>query len=194
MSTAMQHEDDEVGLNEPVQMDSIENQQTNDVLPAGRKVHMRIVSAKIRVNYDDKEDKEKGNVKRLAVQYAVGPDGYPDGNEYEGKLANRRLFIDYVIAFTSGDGVRESDWWKNQARGPVKELFSALGIALNPPPPINQEFLEDLADREIFVDVLVKPRQRKTDRVNDKGKPVYENTGEDENDVKNHRAVGEHEA
>jgi len=191
MATAMQHdEEDDVSLNEPVVMDSIENQETSDVLPASRKVLLVIKKAKIRTNYDDKDDKSAGNVKRLSVQYAVGDDG-TDG---EGKNKNRRLFIDYVIAFTSGDGVRESDWWKTKARGPVKELFTALGIGLNPPPPIDQDFLESLEDREIFADIIVKERQQKTDQVNEKGKPIYKNTGEQENDLRNHRKVGDHEA
>jgi hypothetical protein len=184
VSTAYSMEDD-IDLNEPIQMDDISTQETSDVLEPARRVRFEIKTAKIRTRYDDENDKSGGYVKRLVLQVAIGPDGVDN----EGGSANRRLFPEYVIAFSSGDGVRDSEWWKKKARGPVKELFAALGIELNPPPPIDQDFLDGLVSREFVADIIKREIERKTDRVNEKGKTVYEKTGEFANELRNHRSV-----
>jgi hypothetical protein len=188
MATNYSQADDDSGvdINEPIQMDDISGQETTDVLEPARRVPLEIKAAKIRTRYDDENDKSGGYVKRLSLQVAVGADGV-DG---EGTSANRRLFPEYVIAFSSGDGVRDSDWWKKKARGPVKELFAALGIELNPPPPIDQDFLDSLVSREFRADIKRKPIQKKTDEINPKtNKPVYKDTGDFQNELENHRAV-----
>jgi hypothetical protein len=178
--------EDDVDLNEPIQMDDISSQETTDVLEPANRVAFEIKTAKIRTRYDDENDKSSGYVKRLSLQVAIGPDGV-DG---EGASANRRLFPEYIIAFSSGDGVRDSDWWKKKARGPVKELFAALGFELNPPPPIDQDFLDSLVSRGFVADIKRKPIQKKSDEINPKtGKPLYKDTGDFQNELANHRAA-----
>lgn len=185
MSTAYSMEDD-VDLNEPVVMDDLSDQETTDVLDPARKVTFEIKKATVRTRHDVDGDKSSPYVKRLALQVAVGADG-TDG---EGANANRRLFPEYIIAFTGGDGVRESEWWKKKARGPAKELFTALQFDLKDMPPIDQEFLEGLVGREFIADIKRTPIQKKTDEINPKtGKNVYKDTGDFQNELANHRAV-----
>lgn len=191
MATAMTYEDDQdIDLNEPVEMESLEDQETTDLLAPARKVPFTIIKAQVRTRYDNEGDKSS-YVKRLALQVAVGP----DGTDKEGANANRRLFPEYVIAFTKGDGVRESDWWQKKARGPAKELFAALGYPLDKPPRIDADFLNDeLPGKEFFADIIQREIEQKTDEINEKtGKPVYRKTGEHVNELRNHRRVKAHE-
>jgi hypothetical protein len=189
MSTGYSRADDDsddVDLQEPLIMDDISEQETTDVMERASRVRWEIKKAEIRTNYDDKDDKSAGHVKRLSLQVAVGPDG-TDG---EGAFANRRVFMDYVVAFTKGDGVRESEWWTKKARGPAKELFTALEFDLKEMPPIDKEFLESLVGREFIADLLKREQQDKTDEINPKtGKPLYKNNGTYRNELANHRVA-----
>lgn len=179
--------DDEVDVNEPVLMDDLSDQETSDVMDRASKVRWEIKDAKVRTRYDDENDKSKF-VKRLSLQVAVGP----DGTDQAGANANRRVFMDYIIAFTTDTGVRDSEWWTKKARGPAKELFTALQFDLKNMPPIDAEFLDGLKGREFIADLLKKEQQDKTDEINPKtGKPVYKNNGEFRNELANHRPISE---
>jgi len=179
--------DDEVDLNEPVIMDDLSDQESTDVMERASKVRWEIKEAKVRTRYDDESDKSN-YVKRLSLQVAVGPDGV-DG---AGASANRRVFMDYIIAFTSDTGLRDSEWWKKKARGPAKELFTALQFDLKNMPPIDADFLSDLQGREFIADLVKKEQEEKTDETNPKtGKPLYRKTGEFRNELANHRPVGD---
>lgn len=185
MASNYSMEDDTLDINDAVTFDEgFGEQETSDTLEPARKVRLEIKSAKVRTRYDDESSKENW-VKRLAIQYAIGADGV-DGS---GLNANRRIFMDYIIAFTKGDGIRESEWWTKKARGPAKELITALGFDPKQPPVIDQEFLDGLGGREIVGDIIKREQEQKTDEVNDKGKAVYRKTGEFTNELRNHRSV-----
>ena len=185
MSTSFAMEE-EADINEPVLMDDLSDQESSDVMERAPKVRWEIKKAEVRTRYDNEGDKSN-YVKRLSLQVAVGPDG-TDG---AGLNANRRVFMDYIIAFTSGDGLRDSDWWKKRARGPAKELFTALQFDLKNLPTIDADFLSDLQGREFIADLVKKEQEEKTDQFNEKGKPVYRKTGEYRNELANHRPVSD---
>lgn len=186
MSVSFAMEEDDVNINDPIVMDDLSDQESGDVMERASKVRWEIKKAEIRTTYDDKQDKSAGHVKRLSLQVAVGPDG-TDG---EGTNANRRVFSDYVVAFTKGDGVRDSEWWTKKARGPAKELFTALEFDLKNMPPIDAEFLDSLVGREFIADLLKREQQDKTSEINEKtGKAVYKNNGTFRNELANHRSI-----
>lgn len=183
MSTAYA-DDEEIDLNEPIVMDDLSDQESTDVMERAPKVRFEIKKATVQTHYEDKSDKSK-YVKRLSLQVAVGP----DGTDQAGANSNRRVFMDYIIAFTHGDGVRDSDWWQKKARGPAKELFTALEFDLKNMPAIDADFLSELEGREFIADLVKKEQEQKTDEMNDKGKPIYRKTGEYRNELANHRVA-----
>lgn len=180
---AMEDDDSGIDINNPVVLDDLSDQETSDVMERAVKVPWIIKDAKIRTRYDNEGDKS-AFVKRLSLQVAVGP----DGTDQAGLNSNRRVFMDYILAFTSESGTRDSDWWTKRARGPAKELFTALGFDLKNMPPIDAEFLDGLKEREFTADLLKREQEEKTSEVNDKGKVVYRKTGLFRNELANHRA------
>lgn len=191
MSTGYSMEDDsDVDINSPVVMESLEDQETTDLLDKARKVHFEIKKATVRTQHIDPQNKSSEWIfKRLSLQVAVGSEGV-DG---EGASANRRLFPEFLLAFnreaTQDLYDFDSEWYKKKARGPAKELFAALGFSLNPPPAVDHDFLEALAGREFIADITVKSVDKKTDKKNDKGKWIYEPTGDYRNELANFRSA-----
>lgn len=176
--------DDDVDINEPVVMDDLSDQESGNVMERASKVPFIIKEAKVRTRYDSEDDKS-AYVKRLSLQVAVGTDG-TDG---AGLNSNRRVFSDYIIAFTHETGVRDSEWWTKKARGPAKELFTALGFDLKNMPAIDADFLDSLKDREFVADLIKREQEEKTGELNNKGKPAYRKTGEFRNELQNHRVA-----
>lgn len=187
MSTAYSLDDEsDIDINEPIDIGDLSDQETSDVMDPARKVRWEIKKAEIRTNYDNKDDKSAGHVKRLSLQVAVGP----DGTDQAGLNANRRVFMDYVVAFTSDGSVRTSEWWQKKARGPAKELFTALQFDLKAMPAIDAEFLSSLEGREFIADLTKREQQDKTDEINPKtGKNIWKKNGEYRNELANHRAA-----
>lgn len=183
MSTSYSAEDD-VDINDPIVMDDLSDQESGNVMERAAKVPFIIKEAKIRTRYDNEGDKSSF-VKRLSLQVAVGP----DGTDQAGLNSNRRVFSDYILAFTSDSGLRDSEWWTKKARGPAKELFTALGFDLKNMPTIDADFLDGLKEREFIADLIKREQEEKTDELNDRGKPVYRKTGEFRNELANHRVA-----
>lgn len=179
--------EDEVDLNDDVDLDigSLKEQESDNLIDKARKVRFEIKKAEIRTNYDDKDDKSNW-VKRLSLQTKIGEDGI-DG---QGGSAGRMMFPDFVVAFTSESGLRDSEWWQKKARGPAKDFLAALGFDPAAPPRINKDFLDSLIGMEYFADIQHEKVQEKTDEINPKTrKPVYKDTGEFRNKQANFRAV-----
>jgi hypothetical protein len=190
MSTSYAMSDEDADINQPILVDDLSDQETSDVMERAPRVPWIIKKAEIRISkLDNKAAMSENNpwlIKKLALQIAVGADG-TDG---EGANANRRVFQDYILAFnTEADPKFKSDWWQKKARGPAKELFTALGFDLKALPPIDADFLSDLNEREFVADLLKREDEKRTDQINDKGKPVYEKMGTYRNEITNHRAA-----
>lgn len=183
--------DDDIDVNDPVIMDDISDQETSDVMERAPRVRWEIKKAEIRTQrLDNKAAASEDNpwtIKRLSLQVAVGP----DGTDNEGANANRRVFQDYIIAFNKdADAKFLGDWWQKKARGPAKELFTALEFDLKAMPAIDGEFLQALQGREFIADLLKKEQEERTDQINEKtGKPLYRKTGEFRNELANHRVA-----
>lgn len=191
MSTSYAMEDDQdPDINEPVLLGGeLENQETSDVMERAPRVRWEIKKAEVRTQREDSKDSSSPwTIKRLSLQVAVGP----DGTDNEGTNANRRVFMDYILAFNASEYPERfgSEWWQKKARGPAKELFSALEYDLKDLPPIDAEFLAALQGREFIADLLKKEQQDKTDEISEKtGKPVYKNNGTYRNELSNHRVA-----
>lgn len=189
-SFAQADDTDSIDLNEPLVMDSIGDQETSNLVEKARRVPFVIKEAKIRVQRVDFQNKSSEWIfKRLALQVAIGSDGV----DTEGTSANRRLFPELLLAFNrNADQTTydfDSDWYKKKARGPAKELFTALGFSVDPPPPVDQEFLDGLVGMEFIADIVVKSVDKKTNRKDDRGKVIYEPTGDFKNELINFRSA-----
>lgn len=175
---------DSVDINDPVVMDDLSGQEVSDVLEPARKVPFIIKKASIRKQYADPNDKSgPADVTRLVIDAAIGADGV----DTEGKFANKHLFAELILTFNKE--VKTGEWWEKRSRGPTKQFFQALGYDVSALPTIDAEFLSDLGGKEFIADIMRKPIQQKTDQVNDKGKAVYESTGEFRNELANFRSA-----
>lgn len=189
MSSYAQAEED-IDINEDVDLEigSLKDQESDDLIDKARKVRFSIKKAEVRTGYQDNDKHKPWNTKRLAIQAKIGEDGI-DGN---GGSAGRVLFPDFLLAFnTEGDFAerKDSEWWQKKARGPAKELLAALGFDPADPPRINKDFLDSLIDMEFIADIQHEKVQEKTDEKNEKGKFIYKDTGEFRNKLANFRAV-----
>lgn len=186
-SYAAEEEESGIDLNDDVDLEigSLATQESSNLVDKARKVRFEIKKAEVRTQYDDKSDKSNW-VKRLAVQAKISEDGI-DGN---GNSAGRVLFPDFILAFTSETGLRDSEWWQKKARGPAKDFLASLGFDPATPPRINKDFLDSLIGMGFVADITQKEQQDKTDEINPKtGKAVYKNNGEFRNELMNFRTV-----
>jgi hypothetical protein len=176
--------DDDVDINEPITMDSVADQETTDVIEPVSKVPFVIKKASIRKQYADANDKSSSvEVTRLVIDAAIGADGV----DTEGKYANKHLFSELILTFNKE--THTGDWWLKKSRGPTKQFLQALGYDPAQPPTIDAEFLSELGGKEFVADIRKRPIQQKTDQINEKGKAVYESTGDFKNELANFRAA-----
>ena len=188
MSSYAQAEDD-VDINDDVDLEigSLKDQESDDLIDKARKVRFAIKKAEVRTQYDEGKKENPWTVKRLALQAKISEDGI-DGN---GGSAGRVLFPDFILAFNSKDFEDRfaGEWWQKKARGPAKDFLAALGFDPAEPPRINKDFLDSLIDMEFIADIQHEKVQEKTDEKNEKGKFIYKDTGEFRNKLANFRAV-----
>lgn len=186
MSSYAKAEDDDVDLNDlDLDIGSLADQETTDVLDPAPKVRFEIKKAEVRKQYEDPQDKtSKVLVTRLSLQAKVSE----DGTNHEGANAGRVLFPEFILAFDKE--TKTGDWWEKKARGPMKELLVALGYDPAAPPRIDRDFIDGLAGREFIADIKKRKVQEKTDEINPKtGKNVYKDTGDFQNELGNFRAA-----
>lgn len=181
------YDDDAVGdpddsgfsINDEFEVGDLADQQ-GGVLDPAQRVSFEVRKASIRTI----EDKQNGNtwmLRKLAVEVSISPLGV-DG---EGKLANKRIFPEFILVMNTTDYPDKygSDWWKREARYPTKQFLKALGIDISSV-RVNDEFLAGLMGREFIADIKRKERREKVE-----GK--YRGTGEFENQLDNFRAVSQ---
>lgn len=184
-SYAQDEETVDINDDEDLDIGSLKEQESSNLVDKARKVRFEIKKAEVRTQYDDKSDKSNW-VKRLSIQAKISEDGI-DGN---GNSAGRVLFPDFIIAFTSESGLRDGEWWQKKARGPAKDFLASLGFDPAAPPRINKDFLDSLIGMEFVADITQKEQQDKTDEINPKtGKNVYKANGEFRNELLNFRQV-----
>src|SRR5260221_505282 len=96
-SYAKEELEDEVDLNElDLDIGSLADQETSDVLDPAPKVRFEVKKAEVRKQYEDPQDKKsKVIVTRLSLQAKISE----DGTNHEGANAGRVLFPDFVLAF-----------------------------------------------------------------------------------------------
>ncbi len=180
--------DDDIDINSPVEIGSLDDQETSDVIDPARKVRFEIKKAEVRTQREDNKDSSSPwKVKRLSLQAKITEDGVNG----DGAQAGRVLFPELIIAFNQAEFAEQyaSEWWQKKARGPAKEFFLALGFDVKALPKIDKEFLDGLTGRDFIADIQVEKVQEKTDEKNDKGKFIYKDTGEVRNKLGNYRAA-----
>lgn len=149
----------------------VSDQKAKELLEAAKGIGFVIKKAELR-DVLRKEDKHL-LMQKLNVQAQIGPMGV-DG---EGKHANKIQFIELTTWFDSE--IYQSEWWKNQARFPLKSFLQALDFDPKNPPKLTDELLESLVGREFIADILVRPITVK----NAEGK--YVDSGDKKNEVAN---------
>src|SRR5688572_4455626 len=98
MSTYTEETED-VDINEDVDLEigSLKDQESDDLIDKARKVRFVIKKAEVRTNYEDNKKENPWSMKRLAIQAKISEDGI-DGN---GAQAGRVLFPDFILAFST---------------------------------------------------------------------------------------------
>lgn len=158
-----------------LEIGDLSDQTGQEVMEPAQRVGFSIKKAML----DTAESKETGDKLRinLVVDAVIGPSGV-DG---EGRYANKHRFERVLVWFNPE--VYTSEWWKKQARFPLKQLLKALDYDPSNPPKLDDEFLTGLIGREFVADI----RRREVKRKGEDGKWV--GTGEFTNELANYRKV-----
>lgn len=161
-------------INDPVDVGDLSDQTGQELMEAAKAVHFTVREVKLQTV----EDKETKDIlfKKLNVQAKIGPLGV-DGN---GRYAGKVQFAELMAWF---DQERyNSDWWKKQARFPLKSFMQAIGFDPKAIPSITDEFRESLKGKEFTADIAVVPIQIKQN-----GK--YVDSGDKKNELRNFKAI-----
>lgn len=184
MSTAYARDEDETGpdINDPRLAEEEDlSKETSDVIPKTARVPLIVKGAKVRTQLENNQQPESADNKWkamwLSVDFAIGPDGL-DG---EGKNAGRHVFQDICLKVNKTDfpKLAESSYY---SRAPYTQFLRALSYELNPAPACTKEFREELLEKELLGDIVVREMQEKQGE-------KYVGTGDYRNDVKNFRAA-----
>lgn len=181
-------EDVEVGfaVNDPIEVGDLSTQTAEDVLEPARRVPFTVKKAAIRTQLEDNKHVEsednRWKVKRLALQLAIGAEGV-DGN---GKYANKRLFPELALTFNTSDFPEQysTEYYQKRARADTKAFFLAMGFDVKSLPPITDEFIADLVERDVIGDITRKEVRQLNTETNE-----WEGTGEYKNLITNYRSA-----
>lgn len=193
MSTAFSMNDD-LDINEVVEFgDELADQSTSDVMESARRVPFKIAKASVRRQLEDNKQKEGDNnnwlVKWLRLDVVITDSGI-DG---EGAYSGKHLFPELRLAFNNADfperylenpDQKKATWWRKNARGPVAELFKALGFDVKAMPPVDADFIAGLVGMEFVADIRKKPRQQRGE-----DNKYHDVEGEFENELQNFRSA-----
>lgn len=171
-------------VQDPIEIGDLSDQELGDVMDAARGIAVEIESVKLKVT----KDKETGVVKftQLDPVFVI-----TNGIDDEGRYQGRKLFgwqIDFpgiLISFDKTRYIEENakqtsvDWWKKKARAITKQFFTAIGEDVSNLPSITEEYLGDLAGKELRLDVT------KVDKKDYDGNK----TGEMVNKIKNFKSI-----
>jgi len=176
-------------INEPIEMDDLSTQTSEDVLDPVRRVPFVVKKATIRTQLEDNKhvqsEDNRWKVKRLALQLAIGTEG-TDG---EGKYKGKYLFPELILTFNVADFPEQysTEYYQKRARADTKAFFQALGFDVKALPTITDEFLVDLIDREVIADITRKERRTFNPETEE-----WEGTGEYINNITNYKVVPVH--
>lgn len=164
-------------VNDEVDVGDLSDQTGQELLEAAKGVQFVVKEAKLQEVKP--KDSDEILMKKLNVQAKIGPLGV-DGN---GRYAGKVMFAELIVWF---DPERyNSDWWKKQAKFPLKSFLQATGYDVKNPPKINDAFREELKGKGFLADITVRNIQAK----NDEGKWI--NTDDKKNELTNYKKVGE---
>jgi len=161
----------------------VSDQIGSDLIDPVRNVQFTIKDVKV----DEVKDKLNDEVllRKINPTLVIGPLG-TDG---EGRLANKHLFPS-ILAWHNPERYT-SDWWKKQARYPLKQFLSAVGVDPASPPKINDDFISSLKGKEIVGDIRVEDMQRRAtdEELESNPKKKWVPTGDKKNNVVNFKSV-----